>query len=146
MRREMATADCSGFVAWCLGYDRYQPDLFSTYGGWVSVDSAIIDARTSRQWFDLTEKPQAGDLIAYPSIDVNHDGSRDRVGHIGMVVETAGAMRLMQVAHCSKGNDRRIGRAIAATDGTPWAASGTYKGMARNSYGAVFLSYKRFAG
>ena len=27
------TCDCAGFVAWCLGYDRYQPGKFEPYDG-----------------------------------------------------------------------------------------------------------------
>lgn len=148
-RIPLATADCAGFVAWCLGFDRYQPDRFSTYGGWINCDSAIIDARTSREWFEIAEKPTPGDLIVYPSVDYDRDGDRDRVGHVGVIVDVSarvpGTFSGLRVVHCSAGNDRRLGRAIAETDATPWAGAATYRGETRAAWGAVFLRYRRFA-
>lgn len=145
-----ATSDCAGFVAWALGFDRYQPGEFSAFGGWINTDSAIIDARTVNQWFEIVSLPIPGDAIVYPSIDLDHDGDRDRVGHIGIITavmpswqpESWGALR---VVHCSMGNDRRFGRAIKETTALPWAGAETYKGSLSPRWASMFLRYRRFA-
>lgn len=159
-RIDLATADCAGFIAWALGFDRFQPDAFATYGGWINCDSALIDARTVKSWFEEVDwanpdpvrriAPLAGDVVVFPSIDVDRDGKRDRVGHIGVITEVLpswapniwGALR---VAHCSGGNDKRIGRAIAETTAIPWSGATVYRGVTRSAWGATILRYRRFA-
>lgn len=145
-----ATADCAGFVAWVLGFDRYQPKDFAIYGGWLNCDSIVIDARTIESWFKIVNTPMPGDVIVYPSIDLDHDGDRDRVGHIGLITavmpswqrESWGALR---VVHCSGGNDRIYKRAIRETTALPWAGAEMYKGRREERWGSMFLRYRRFA-
>jgi len=147
-RIPLATADCAALACWSIGMDRYQPDRFSTFGGWLNTDSMLIDARTSKELFEIADKPTPGDLIVYPSIDYDRDGDRERVGHVGIVVDAAawvpGTFGGLRVVHCSAGNDRRLGRAIAETDAAPWAGAATYRGETRPAWGAMFLRYRRF--
>jgi hypothetical protein len=53
-------SDCVGFTSWCLQHDRYQPETFELYDGWINTDSLMMDAK---------------------------DGKRVRMGHIALVVE-----------------------------------------------------------
>lgn len=82
--------DCIGFVLYCLGLDRYQPQVkegtIGSYQGWTNTDSAIGDARTAQVFFEVTHKPVAGDLVVFPGIV--KDGKRVRIGHVGLIVGT----------------------------------------------------------
>ena len=79
-------SDCVGFVAWALGFDRFQEKEFSTFGGWINTDSILLDAAGNREFFEFTDKPRAGDLVVFPSL--LKDGKRIRIGHVALVTET----------------------------------------------------------
>lgn len=78
-------SDCIGFTCWCLGHDRFQPDTFPVYDGWINTDSLMTDARDKQTWYAEVKRPEPGDVVVFPSI--HKDGKRVRVGHIGLVVE-----------------------------------------------------------
>ena len=148
-RVAVASCDCAGFVAWALGYDRYQPGFLHPWE-WINCDSAILDARGPAGWFTEVATPIAGDLVVFPSIDLDHDGSRDRVGHIGVIVAVSprwvpGALAELRVAHCSDGNMKRYGRAIAETTGIIWSGADSFRGRRDPRWAATFLRYQRFA-
>lgn len=134
------TCDCSGFVAWALGFDRFQPkDRFPSYGGWVNTDSMISDAKRSGSFFELLTAPEWGCLVVSPSKYKRVDGRRKRVkvGHVGMVVgplpaEWGDNWDDLRVVHCSSSNSRR-GGAIQETSGSGFRGRG------------VFLRYLRAA-
>jgi hypothetical protein len=112
----VATCDCAGFVAWCLGFDRYQPGTFEYWDGWINTDSAIFEAENNGEWFERLAAPELGCLIVYPS----HGKAPNRlIGHVGIVVAVPENARI-RVIHCSSGNDRRTGHAIQETDDAAW--------------------------
>lgn len=120
------TCDCSGFVSWCLGIDRYQPE-FPHYGGWVSTDSILMDARTGGDWFEEIPAPELGCVVVYGG--ARRKGKRIRVGHVGLVVDPLPAewdknWSDLRVIHCSSGNGRRFGQAVWETDGRIWSKHG----------------------
>lgn len=149
-RIPLATSDCAGFVAWCLGFDRYQPKTFATYGGWINCDSALIDARANCQLFHAVLTPEPGDLVVFPSIDLDRDGKRDRYGHTGLVTYvgprwTPGAWSMLRVAHCSSLSDQRFDRAIMETAGLVWARRENYRDQSNPAWASTFLRYRWFA-
>ena len=116
------TCDCSGFAAWALGLDRFQPD---TAIRWVETSRMILDSRGDRpELFAEVEYPELGAVAVY--------GDRGgRQGHVGIVVEVPAEWdvehpqhELVRVVHCSTGNQRRTGAAIAETDATLWRRRG----------------------
>jgi hypothetical protein len=77
------TADCIGGMAWCGGFDRYQPVRFAhIYGGWVNTDSMIQDARGPAKCFKLLSRPEPGCFVVFASGQGGH-----KVGHIGGVID-----------------------------------------------------------
>jgi len=158
-RVKVASSDCAGFVAWCLGYDRYQPEDFHYYGGWINCDSAILDAEGKQEWFaplietgdpERDQRALPGDVVVFPSIDLDHDGSRDRVGHIGVIVGVSprwkpGAWSELRVAHCSSGNTKKAGQAIAETSGVIWSQREAYKNHSNPRWAARVIRYRRRA-
>lgn len=79
---ENRTADCIGGMAWCGGFDRYQPERFAhIYDGWINTDSMTLDAVGESLCFERLERPELGCFVVCMS------GSRGHaVGHIGGVV------------------------------------------------------------
>lgn len=84
-RNGHAGSDCVGFTSWCLGHDRFQPESFPYYDGWINTDSLMMDARGEQSWYAEVKRPEPGDVVVFPS--VYKDGKRLRMGHIGLVVE-----------------------------------------------------------
>jgi hypothetical protein len=129
------TCDCAGFVAWSLGFDRYQPRDFAAEGDgydYINTDSMIMASRSSRRsWFLQIDRPEPGCLAVYGS--TWKDGRRATVGHVGFVVEVLAAewdfetppLDMVRVVHCSSGNQRRTGAAIQETDATIWRRPGS---------------------
>lgn len=77
------TADCMGAMAWCGGFDRYQPERFKhIYGGWINTDSMIRDATGTQRCFRRIARPELGCFVIYKSGAAGH-----KVGHIGGVIE-----------------------------------------------------------
>jgi hypothetical protein len=130
------TADCVGFVAWTLGFDRYQPRDYDResggdviYGGWINTDSMIMGAAALEPgWFQEIDEPEVGAIVVYGSR--YRRGRPRKAGHVGMIVDPLPAefeimepdcWRDLRVVHCSSGNDRRHGAAIQETSGAAWA-------------------------
>jgi len=131
-RTPRATCDCAGFVAWCLGYDRYQPRNFPHWGGWINTDSMLFAAQVTSTWFAPSPYYDAepGEIVVYGS-RINPKTGKRVPGHVGIITH-----RFPQrVTHCSSGNFIRLGYAVAETDDAPW----------RNpAKGARYLRYLKF--
>jgi hypothetical protein len=81
------TADCYAGAAWICGFDRFQERRGShVWGGRFNCDSMLIDALGKGRCFEVLDQPEPGCMVVYESQDYDHDGDRDRVGHIGTVV------------------------------------------------------------
>jgi hypothetical protein len=159
LKLRRATCDCVGYQTWSLGFDRMQPD-FAPLWDWANTDSMILEAHTRMRWFEIISWPESACLIVYPSIDYDRDGSRDRIGHVGMVtgmVDGHGKLlsefewntkappyHRLRVAHCSASNDRQLGRAIVETDGAPWAGRDYFRGHRDPRWASIFMRYRRF--
>jgi hypothetical protein len=89
-RNGLTGSDCVGFTSWCLQHDRYQPETFELYDGWINTDSLMTDARGARSWYAEVDTPKPGDVVVFPSI--HKDGKRIRMGHIALVVEVPDKM------------------------------------------------------
>lgn len=149
MRDKRRGCDCVGFTSWCSGFDRFQKD-FPFYGGWINTDSSLgkWNATTGQWepaegWFLRLEKPVIGCWIVYPSIDIDNDGDRDRIGHVGIVTEHAKewSWATTRVVHCSSSASRaRNGRAIQESDAALWGRARTYRGRSAPRYAAAFLA------
>lgn len=106
--------DCSGFVAWCLGLDRYQPGKID--GDWVSTTAVWRDAQGPRRLFERVEPAQAtaGDIVVYGS--TYEHGRRVGIGHIGVVVEPAVIVATMRIVHCAASGEI----AVRESNGAVW--------------------------
>lgn len=113
--------DCSGFTAWCLGFDRYQPDEFPTE--WINTDSMLADAERGGSWFAFDDKPSIGGLVVYGA--TYKGGRRIRVGHVALVVTVPAEFDPLEVwlrtrvIHCSSSASAK-GNAITETDAALW--------------------------
>lgn len=114
--------DCSGFVAWSLGFSRKLNEAFyrNFNGGWFETTAVWTDIGSSVGILEALDKPRPGAIVVYP----DHDGHE---GHIGIMVDSD------HVVHCSMGNDRNFGNAIRVTDPrvfqTPSARYGWLHGL-----------------
>lgn len=123
-------SDCSGFVCWAWGLDRRQ-ETFP--GSWLSTDGILREAATPNRtdpWFEFLDTPELGCLVVYGR-------AGQKPGHVGIVVDPIPEWdpkepRLTQpwlklhVVHCSSGNQRRYGGAIAETNGAIWRMRGKF--------------------
>lgn len=105
--------DCSGFVAWCLGQDRYFDFDGDGQREWIETTAVYDDATGAQFQFERVDEAEEGDVIVYP--DRKIEGKRHE-GHIGIVsrIDEDGTPAL--VIHCSTGNQRKTGHAIAETN------------------------------
>jgi hypothetical protein len=76
-------SDCVGFVDWCWGLDRYQPNVFSEFDGWINTDSILLEASHKSEFFEIIDQPRPGDAVVFPAVIEN--GKRVECGHIGLV-------------------------------------------------------------
>ena len=141
--------DYAGFLAWCLGYDRYQPG-FTAGSDWVNADSMICEAELVGGWFCPLLAPEIGAVIAYCSIDFDRDGRRDRTGHAALIVELPGcwttsdtAWAALRIIHCSPSIHRRRGHAIDETHAAAWAHRASFRGASHPRWRTRFLRYVR---
>lgn len=120
-QRPGTECDCSGFVAWALGVDRYLPNGLIPHlpgGDWFETSAVYLDARSPLGY--VVEVPwaaaAAGDVVVWP----DRNGSQ---GHIGVVtqVSTSGPQL---VAHCSSGNWRTTADAIRETSSVLFLRNG----------------------
>lgn len=145
----LGQVDCSGFVAWALGYDRLQPgDRSNQEGRWVYTDSIQKDGINSRNDFRLVRKTESvlpGDLLVYAGTTVN--GER-KPGHVGMIVKVgplfrrgeAGWHKHLSVAHATPSHRRKYGNVVAVTDAVIWRKKGyivRYTGFAPDQAAAA---------
>lgn len=81
------TLDCFAGMCWVEGFDRLQEKRAArVWEGRLNCDSMIIEATHYRECFEILPEPELGSIVAYESVDYDHDGDRDRVGHTGVVV------------------------------------------------------------
>jgi hypothetical protein len=138
-------SDCAGFaICWCYRLIRHRPGFASgrvpeAYRDQSDVDddincnSLIEDALTTREICELvTDEPQLGDLIVYPTIRIKGvDGEvHTFIGHVGIVIGNKRAQgrwdwqhppyRLLDIAQCKGPNGRAP--AVVQTDGSIWEA------------------------
>lgn len=114
--------DCSGFVAWCLGIARKLSN-----GAWFYTDRIVADARRQLAFEDLgyrvpVDQVRPGDVVAYGSIDRDHDGKRDKIGHTGIVVAVPARVRSLRdvrVIHAAASTNP-AGGAVRESSGAPW--------------------------
>ena len=95
--------DCTGFVAWCLGFSRKLTEHFYVQfnGGWFETTAVWTDIGSSVGIFEPSSK-KPGAVIVYPD-------AHGHQGHIGIIVDAT------HVVHCSSGNDTQYGDAIRVT-------------------------------
>lgn len=129
------TCDCTGLVCWALGFDRLQPHAFPHYGGYINTDSALIDAGSSRSFFEPRDGiPVVGDVVIYGG--QTRDGKRVKVGHWGIVVlahrdfepgnPTRRNFELIRIVDCSSSMSRKTGAAIHERGAGLWAKRGQF--------------------
>lgn len=75
--------DCSGASAYALGLPRRLP-TFPLYGGYMNTDSICDDAENGQSLY-MPSEVKRGALLVFPGIDLNHDGKRDRIGHVAWI-------------------------------------------------------------
>lgn len=106
--------DCSGFVAWALGLDRFVADRLP--GDWIETTRVYNDALTTHRMFvRVTAGRRPGDVIVYGDY-ASHQG------HIGIVSEVDPRGRVTKVVHCTAKTDG-LG-AIRETDPTVFLRHG----------------------
>lgn len=101
--------DCSGFAMWALGKER------QVGGIWYGTDAIVADANGSGLLFFAVPYADArsGDLIVYPHQKPGHHG------HVGVISVVDGG-KPARVVHCSMGNWKAFGDAIAETQAALW--------------------------
>lgn len=130
--------DCSGFVAWCLGYDRYR-EVDDT---WLNTTEILAEAQSegapARDYFRFVGKDERvlpGDVLVY-------GWKGDTMGHTGVITDVLPGFvrgrwiplmewwRNLRVTHCSPSNERTRAsegdgpHAIATTDARIWRRAG----------------------
>lgn len=116
-------ADCSAYVCWAVGLDRYQDGW-----GWLDTSGLIRAARDERfVHLDLVEKPEMGDIIVYG--DWITSERKVRQGHCGIVIGEIprwGRWDELLIDDCSPSNERRFGSAVSCDTATIFGARDTY--------------------
>lgn len=95
--------DCTGFVAWCLGFSRKLNERFylEFNGGWFETTAVWTDIDSPVGIFETSAR-KTGAVLVYPD-------SSGRQGHIDLLIDTK------HVVHCSSGNDAQFGDAVQVT-------------------------------
>ena len=144
--------DGPGFVAWCLGYDRYQPG-FAGGWDWIEPDAMIVEAESTARWFRSLALPERGALIVYPSISLVRAGRIDRRGHVGLIslappdwTSHDARWSTLRVIHCAASLQRRHGFAIGETHAVAWSSRATFQGHSHPRWRTRFLRYVRERG
>lgn len=119
------TADCVAGVAWCSGFDRFQPERAAhVWEGRLNCDSMLIEALDHGRCFEVLDRPEPGCIVVYGSRDYDSDGRRDRVGHTAIVTsvpaEWDAAARECWAGLGVVDIAARSGRANARANGTTW--------------------------
>lgn len=117
-----ATLDCSGFAAWCMGLPRHYPPMPD--GDWIETSQIYRDATRKQVIFEKLDAPEVGALLVWPDRVIDR---AVRQGHVGVVValdSDADGPNVARVIHCSSGNYRATGSAIAATSADVFGRNG----------------------
>lgn len=114
------TCDCSGFVAWCYGIDRFLPGSrnkrspipYYGKGEWFETSNIVADAKSPFGFVEEVEYDFAvlGDMLVW----ADRGGKQ---GHVG-IIASLDHDGPKTVIHCSKGNFTRTGDAIRETTPT----------------------------
>lgn len=103
--------DCSGYIAWCLGTSRHTDNPWYKHvnGGWLETSAIFKDCATPFGIFDGVEwiAAQPSDLLVWG----DHDGHQGHVGVVSQVDENGPTFAI----HCSSGNYKGLGDAVAET-------------------------------
>lgn len=131
--------DCSGLVAWACGYPRkiMLGDDEGTGADWWNTDALLAEARHGEFWTIVPAGSGylAGDVVVYPSVDLDRDGKRDLIGHTGLVVEGGPLIATCRVVHCRPARNGK-GPAVVRTTGDPFVGKATRRGTTRVNWGA----------
>lgn len=104
---DAGAADCSAFVLWCLGIDKYRPDDPALHPReWINTD--VMCNVELLHLFVRTDLAHPGAVVVYPR-------RGPRYGHCGILTETPNADE-WRIIHCSSGNFRRYGSAVRETE------------------------------
>lgn len=85
--------------------------------GWIETSGVYQDATSTQRLFQRVHRAEPGDGIVWPDRG-GHEG------HIGVIVAVDAAGEPTEVVHCSSGNYRRTGRAIARTSADIFKSAG----------------------
>jgi hypothetical protein len=130
--------DCTGLVAWALGYDRKQP---GARGGYLNSTEILRQATTEGarmwDWFDVvpaSEPVLPMDVLVFGWFDRDRDGDDDP-GHAALITKVderflRGGPRwweLLEMADCSPRNytPRNRARAVARGNAARFKSRGT---------------------
>lgn len=110
--------DCSGYIAWCLGFDRFIRNPFyaringeaGSDRGWFETSAAHQDAQATTGILRQLSAPVPGAIAVYPD-------SNGREGHIGIVTQVRDG-RPTHIIHCASSHPAR--RAVQENAGTPF--------------------------
>jgi len=131
---ETDNCDCSAFVCWVLGLKKFSPFAWLRHvnGGWLNTNGIYWDARFERtgifEWVrhgmvdgaEWKDEIWPSDVIVYPGSSTHFPkpiGKVPKIGHVG-IVSGVSENEATSVIHCSAGNDRKYGYAIAETGAT----------------------------
>jgi hypothetical protein len=118
--------DCSGFVAWCLRFERKidHPFYKKVNGGWFETSGIYADGLASVGFFTEIDKPRPGALLVYP--DYKSESGKNHDGHIGIVTQVApqgsGITAVEKIVHCSLGGWNKLKDAVQETTPVAWLA------------------------
>lgn len=107
--------DCSGFIAWCIGIDRYQGDKGKPWSHrvqWVESTLLVIEGRRldvlGERLAREIPRPVAGELLAWPDRPYKVLGKKFvRHGHVMLVEEVSGDRCTVWDCTSSKAVSRR---------------------------------------
>ncbi len=107
--------DCSGYIAWCLGFSRNITDSFyANYNGdgkkgWFETTAAYKDAITGTGILTKIDEPRVGCIAVYPDYTQN---DKKHEGHIGIITEVSANSKATKVIHCSSSAYKKYGDAV----------------------------------
>lgn len=130
--------DCSAFVCWALGVPKHVVLDEGDGSGvdWWNTDGLLAEARAGR-YFRFVEEGHylPGDVVVYPSVDLDRDGARDRIGHTGVIVSGGPLIAVCEVVHCRPPRNGK-GPAVVRTTGDPFIGKATYRRVTNQKWRA----------
>ena len=125
--------DCSGFVAWCLGIDRYQPGKVAQ-GDWIETTAVVKDATHYGGTFSLIPyNHRPGDVIVYG--DLFRGKKKVGEGHIAIVETVDENGKALMTIDCasSRGATGAVNRRSAAFFFARNAIVARFKGLKKET-------------